>query len=281
MADRTKIHLLGPGTVTLDGTDVGYVSAPKLSLTFTEVEALTAAYGDTPLDIFRIAEKAEFTVTFDEIGFQNYQKAIQGATRSTSGSDEDITIGTFAGIRMTAMELLYTPRSSAISTTHALKIWRVVPVSDRVIDMGIEKPQHLEVTFRALIDESKTDGEKLLRFGNVSVSADTTAPTISSSSPTDGATGVSVSAAKTITFSEQLNPSTVNTGTVLIVAATETSTSTPIACTVSLDSTGLIVSITPSSSLGASTEYELITTPGIKNASNIAFAGDKRSFTTA
>lgn len=280
MADRTKTHVLGPGTLTLDGTDVGYISAPKLKLSFTEVESTTAAYGDTPIDTFRIAEKAELTVLFDEIGFQNYQKAIQGATRNTSGSDEDISLGSFAGTRMTAMELLYTPRNSAISATHAMKMWRVVPVSDREVSFDIDKTQKLEVTFRALIDESKTDGEKLLRFGNVSVSADTTAPTISSSSPTDGATGVSTTAAKTITFSEQLNPSTVNTGTVLIVASTETSTSTPIACTVSLDSTGLIVSITPNSALASTTEYELITTPGIKNASNIAFAGDKRSFTT-
>ncbi len=280
MPAAANIQLLGPGTLTLDSTDCGYVSAAKLNLTFTEVIATTAAYGDTPMAKWRIAEKAQLVVVFDEVGFQNYAKAIQGATRSTSGSDEDLTIGTFGGVRMTPMEGLWTPRASAIATTHALKMWKLVPAGERALDMGIEKQQGLEVTFDLLIDESKTEGEKLFRFGNVSVSADTSAPTISSSSPADGATGVSTTAAKTITFSEALNPSTVNTGTVLVVASTETSTSVPIAGTVTLDSTGLIVSFTPTSALAGTTEYELITTPGIKNASNIAFAGDKRSFTT-
>lgn len=276
MADNTAIHLLGPGTLTLDGTDVGYVSEASLALTFTEVEALVAAYGDTPVDTFRIAEKAQFKVIFNEIGFQNYQKAIQGATRNTSGSNEDISLGAYAGVRQTSMELVWTPIASEISTTHALKIWRVVPTGDRTIDFGIESPQGLEATFKAQIDASKTDGEKLLRFGNVSVSADTSAPTISSVNLDTG-----VATAKTVTFNEALNPSTVNSNTVVVMLATDSGTQTPVAGTVSLNAAGTVVTYTPSSSLSSATAYNIILTPGIKNASNIAFGGEKRSFTTA
>lgn len=282
MGTAAKIQLLGPGLLTLGGVDCGYISGPKLNLDADQVESLTAAWGKTPLDIFQIGTRAELVVVFDEIGMANYAAAMAGATRSTSGSDEVLTFGSYAGVRMTPVELVYTPRASAIATLFGLKAWRVVPVGQRMIDMGIEKTQGMEVTFRFLIDESKTNGENLFRWGVTSVSADTTAPTISSASPSSTAhdTGVSATAAKTITFNEQLNGQTVNVGTVMMVVASEAATVAAVPCTVSLDSTGLIVSITPVSALAATTKYEIIVTPGLKNASNIAYAGIKYDFTT-
>ncbi|MFZ0827421.1 MAG: DUF4082 domain-containing protein, partial [Verrucomicrobiia bacterium] len=58
--------------------------------------------------------------------------------------------------------------------------------------------------------------------GNYSIhfAADTTSPYISSMTPTNGATGVSRSAQVTITFSEAMNASTINTNTIFLYDAT-------------------------------------------------------------
>ncbi len=277
MADRTKMYLLGPGTLALDSVDVGYVSQAKLSITSKLVEAKTSAYGDGVLDTFDVGAVVKLTVMFDELAFANYVKAITAATRNTSGSDENMSMGRFVGGRQTSMLLDFVPRSSAISTLLALKAWRVVPSGNRDLDLGIDKTQSLNVEFTFLIDESKTDNEKYFRFGNVSVSADTTAPTLSSIAPTDGQT-LAAPATIVLTFNEALNPATVNGGNITVYNYTDESL---VAGTLSLNAAGTVVTFTPTVTLSGSKVYITSVSPGLLNASNIAFGGDVYKFTTS
>lgn len=278
MADRTKIHLLGPGTLTLGGVDVGYISSAKLALPVKQVDAKVAAYGDASLDKFDVGGTPKFSVVFNETSAAQYVKAISGSDTNTSGSDVDLTMGKFAGIRATTYELLYVPLDSAIATAFSLKAWRAVPVASPEIDMGIDKPQELAVEFEFLIDESKADGEKQFRWGNVSVSADTTAPTLSSMVPTPTTT-VAAPSAIVLTFSEALDPASAIVANLQLFNVT---TNAPVPGTLALSTGNTVVTFTPTSApVAASSDFVMVVTSGLKDASGNAFAGDIYPFTTS
>ena len=106
---------------------------------------------------------------------------------------------------------------------------------------------------------------------------DTTAPTVTSTSPVAGATGVAVTANVTGTFSEAMDASTV---------ASSTFTLTPAASgAVSLDSTGKTATLNPGADLAAGTVYTATIkggTSGVKDLAGNALASDKTwTFTTA
>lgn len=107
--------------------------------------------------------------------------------------------------------------------------------------------------------------------------ADTTPPTVSSTVPTSGATGVNPSANITATFSEALNSGTVTTTTASIK---RTSDSAPVTSTVSYASNQ--ITINPNADLAASTQYTGTLTTGIQDAAGNALASTYTwNFTTA
>lgn len=108
--------------------------------------------------------------------------------------------------------------------------------------------------------------------------ADTTPPTVQSSNPIDGATGVATSIAPLVTFSEALATSSVNSDTVFLLDANDVY----ISGTISLSSDRKTVTFTPASSLAATTAYRLILTTGIRDlAGNKLASPYVLNFTTA
>ena len=106
--------------------------------------------------------------------------------------------------------------------------------------------------------------------GNVSASlsasvtitlADTTAPTVSSVSPTDGATGVATDAVVTVTFSEGMDPATINTTTITLNG---------VAATVSYESGTNTATLTPSAPLDNSTTYTASVLGGTGGVTDLA-----------
>lgn len=87
------------------------------------------------------------------------------------------------------------------------------------------------------------------------VGPDTNPPTVLAVSPSDGASGVSVSVHPIATFNEWLDPASVNSGTVIM-----TGPSGPVAGTVSL--AGSQITFTPSSNLAYSTTYTMVLSGG-------------------
>ena len=109
--------------------------------------------------------------------------------------------------------------------------------------------------------------------------SDTTAPTVTATSPSAGATGVAVTANVTGTFSEAMNPSTVSPATFTLTPAPGGTT------TVSLDSTNKVATLNPGADLAPGTTYTATIkggSSGVKDAAGNALASDKTwTFTTA
>jgi WD40 repeat protein len=113
---------------------------------------------------------------------------------------------------------------------------------------------------------------------------DTTAPTVSSQSPASGATTVAANSPVTVTFSEPMSATTINTSTIEL---RNTATSALIASSVSYDSASRTATLTPSASLTASTQYTALvkggaTDPRVKDSADLALAANYSwNFTTA
>jgi hypothetical protein len=108
--------------------------------------------------------------------------------------------------------------------------------------------------------------------------ADTTAPSVVSTNPANGAMGVATSASITGTFSEAVQSSTVSTSTFTL----KNSAGTSISGTVSLSADAKTATFKSSSSLAASASYTATITTGVKDlAGNAMTTAKSWSFTTA
>ena len=110
--------------------------------------------------------------------------------------------------------------------------------------------------------------------------ADTTPPTITARTPAPGATGVAVSVSPTATFSEAMDPATLNTSTFTLVQQGQPTT--PIPATVSY--AAQVATLDPTSNLLANTTYTATVKGGASGAKDLAgipLAADSSwSFTT-
>ena len=113
--------------------------------------------------------------------------------------------------------------------------------------------------------------------------ADTTPPTVTARTPAAGATGVTTTSTVTVTFSEPMDPSTINTSTIEL----RNPSSVLVAATVSYDAGTRVATLTPSSALAGSATYTATvrgggTDPRVKDlAGNALAANSAWSFTTA
>ena len=101
--------------------------------------------------------------------------------------------------------------------------------------------------------------------------SDTTAPTVSSVNPANGAAGVATNATVAVTFNEPMNPSTSSSSTIVLRRTTD---NTPIPSRVSYNTSTRVASLTPASALAASTNYTVqvlggATDPRVKNLAGL------------
>lgn len=107
-------------------------------------------------------------------------------------------------------------------------------------------------------------------------SADATAPTMTSS-PTGGATGVSRSVTPVLTFNEAIKSGGVTTDNIMLY---KTSDYSKVTITLALNAAQTEVTITPSTTLAASSQYLLVVGTAIENIAGVNFAGTTVAFTT-
>jgi hypothetical protein len=278
-----NVLVLGPCDITVGGVDMGYVQDAVFTPSYSKIEAMVAEYGDTPIKSWELAVGGTLTFTKHECTITTYQKLIGGTSVITDGTDSALGFGKLAGTPITPVEVTVTPQSQMALSGEigTLTLWKCVPDGPGAISYNAET-QKLEVTLKCQVDSSKNSGEKIGRFGDPNVAADTSAPTVSTYLPLDDATGVAVDATVNATFNEALDPGTINNGSVLLMLGADSSgPQTPVAGVVSYDVATSKITFTPSANLSASTLYELIITTAVKNVSGVAFAGAKSSFTTA
>jgi hypothetical protein len=109
--------------------------------------------------------------------------------------------------------------------------------------------------------------------------ADTTAPTVTARTPGVNATGVVVPVSPTATFSEALNPATVNTTTMTVRVGTVI-TGALVPSVVTLNAANTIATINPNASLLPDTTYTVRLTNGITDVAGNPLAANQWTFIT-
>jgi hypothetical protein len=112
---------------------------------------------------------------------------------------------------------------------------------------------------------------------NTTVPPDTTAPTVSSTAPANGATNVPTGASIMVTFSESMDPATLTASTVQVRDAA----SVAVAVALAYDAGTRTVTLTPSSALAGSSPYTIAVSVAAKDqAGNALAAAYSSGFTT-
>lgn len=107
--------------------------------------------------------------------------------------------------------------------------------------------------------------------GGPNNSGDSTPPTVSNSTPTNSATGVSINQSVTVTFSEDVDPTSVTTATFYIVGVSG-----------SVSVSGNQATFTPDNPLSSNTSYTVMVTEGVKDtAGNPLTSSYSYTFKTA
>lgn len=108
---------------------------------------------------------------------------------------------------------------------------------------------------------------------------DTTPPSIVSANPANAATGICTNKSVNVTFSEAMNPSTINTATLTVAASI--APGTPLAGIVTYDVPSEVATFTPTSALTANATYIATITTGAQDlAGNALATSSAMTFTT-
>lgn len=268
--------------VTYGGTDLGFTTDGIDVEYAPEMEDLVVdEFGASPLDI--MGNGANFTVTMrlSEYSTSLLTSLIPGSERDVVGPDSRMTYGRSAGYRFrddAAILLLHPIKLGASDKSRDILVHLAVVTEGPTWRLVGNEQRVAEVTFRALLDETKAEGEQMFIVGDADVTADATPPTISSSNPLDAAAGVAVGTNYVWTFDEALDPTTVNTSNFMLFETDGAA----IAGAVSYNQSLFEVTFNPTSDLTAATAHDAIVSTGVKDVSgNALAAADSRQFTTA
>jgi hypothetical protein len=147
------------------------------------------------------------------------------------------------------------PLQSALTTGHSVGLSGLTPSTTGTL-------YNYRVLSRDAAGNLATSGN-----GTFTTTPDTAPPTVSASTPGNGATGVARSVSPTATFSESMNPASLTTATATIVL---TGSVTPLAAVVSYNATSRVVTINPNSQLLANRQYVVRIKGGSGGASDVA-----------
>lgn len=166
MATATNVQV-GVCSVNFNSTDLGHTKGGvEVSYEPTYFEATVDMYGETPIEKYLIGERltakvplAEFTIA--QMGIAIPQGAYAGAANARR------TVGAKAGKKATddAYQLVLHPINEG-TRRHDVVMYKAYVDSTVVLPFRNDEEKLIEVTFVALLDETKSDGNYLGMIGD-------------------------------------------------------------------------------------------------------------------
>ncbi|MFA5768365.1 MAG: hypothetical protein WC871_02355 [Bacteroidales bacterium] len=166
MADVTNVQV-GVCSVNFNGTDLGHTKG-GVEVTYEPNyhEVSVDKYGETMVEGYLVGEGWEAKVPLAEFTIANLGVAIpQGQFAGAANARR--TIGANAGKKLTsvAAQLVLHPINEG-TRRHDIVFYKAAVISEVVINHAVDEEKIVEVTFKALLDETKTDGNYLGMIGD-------------------------------------------------------------------------------------------------------------------
>ncbi len=166
MGDVTNVQV-GACQVTFNGVDLGHTKG-GVEVTYEPVHTDVAvdAYGETIVEKFLRGEKLMAKVPLAEYTINNLRNAIP-QSQFAGAANARITIGAKAGkkAKEDAAQLVLHPLIEG-TRRHDIVFHKAYVASQVVLNHTNEEEKIIEVTFEALLDETKSDGNYLGLIGD-------------------------------------------------------------------------------------------------------------------
>lgn len=163
-----------PGSGIPGGTLIGHtLGGVEFSFEREFTDLTVDQYGTMPLDIALTGQNLTVKVTFAEVTTPYVQKAIPEGRYDSTASDQKLGMGRDAGWlgSSATKQLVFHPRSLPSNIQEEdIYIFKAVSVETVALSYKIDEQRVLEVTYRALVDETQPDGARLGRIGNLLIS---------------------------------------------------------------------------------------------------------------
>lgn len=168
MANIANLYVAAGSRITLGGVDLGHtVDGAEIEIERSFVEVKTDIYGDTPVDYVLQGQKASVKLKLAEITPGVLTYVVPEADYDVGVSDDHIHFGTKSGysLRDDALELVITPQGKNADGQRTITLFKAVSTDNATFAYKIDEQSVFEVTFTALVDESRaaTDGRLLGR----------------------------------------------------------------------------------------------------------------------
>lgn len=162
--DVTNIDI-GIVDVYVDGTVIGHTKeGATVTIERDTVDLTVDDYGDTPVDVYERSLRIMIKTVIAEPTLANLKKALP----STTIDGATLEVGSSAGTlySATAVKLWLHKHDNAIGVvTDDLVVYKAVPIDTVEMSFSNEDMRTFEITWIALIDSTKTDGQLLATFG--------------------------------------------------------------------------------------------------------------------
>lgn len=175
MANISNLYVAGGSLITFGGVDLGHtVDGTEIEIERELTEVKTDIYGNTPVDLVVSGQKATVKLKLAEIVPNVLAYAIPESDYDEGASDDHLHFGTKAGysLRNDAYELVIAPQADNADGEKTITLFKAVSSDNVSFSYKIDEQSVYEVTFTALVDESRsaTDGRLLGRVGPANIS---------------------------------------------------------------------------------------------------------------
>ena len=156
---------LGQCVITYDGVDLGYTNGGVEVTVKNDVqEVMIDEYGSAPIRTYHKGTRIEVKAKLSEYAYATLVKVINGAVLNEGNTVDEVTIGQKAGIALAGALLKLHP-SLVSGTSQDVELYKAIVIGESKFPFKLEGETTYEVTWVALIDESKANGSLLARLG--------------------------------------------------------------------------------------------------------------------
>lgn len=166
MADITNVKV-GACSVVFNGVDLGHTKG-GVEITYSPVykDVSVDKYGETVVEKYLVGEKLSAKVPLAELTIANLKASMPNATFA-GAANARILLGKSAGGKLSgeAAQLVLHPLNMG-TRANDIVFHKAVVASEVVLNRKVDEETIIEVTFEALLDETKTDGNYLGLIGD-------------------------------------------------------------------------------------------------------------------